>query len=106
GASLNLDHVIIVREAAPIRFAESGFWTFVGIVNAPEHAVDVKEAVIAALALLTHGQLRVARENVANKNAARVAAETPGVILEGAQIHLVEFLRAIVAEERIFQFPG
>ena len=59
---------------------------------------------IAALGLLSHGELRVAGELVAHEDAASVAAERPGVVLGRAQVDAVEDLGAVGAEQRVFQF--
>ena len=62
---------------------------------------------VAALALLALGQLRIARELVAESDEPVVAFEAPRVVLEGAQIKAVEGIGAALAcESRKLQLGG
>ena len=53
---------------------------------------------------MTHRQLQVAIELVAQKGRPGITAEAPGVILKSAQIKAGELLPTGFAEERILQF--
>ena len=100
----DLDRVVIVFVTTVVRCAVRRFRPFAGVVQTPILAIDVKMIKVAALALLAHCQLRVAGKLVAEKNPSRVALETPGIVLECAQIDLVKGVGAVVTEERILQF--
>ena len=95
----------MILGAAKVRRGVRRFRPFCRVIEPPILAVDVKVIVIAALARLPHVDLRVARKLISNEHTARIASETPRVVLEGAQIVAVERVRSILAREhRILQF--
>src|SRR5690606_22364475 len=66
---------------------------------------DVEMIEVAALGVVTHFELGIARELVAEENATGIALETPGIILEGAEIEVIEAVGTGFAMNAIFQFP-
>ena len=77
------------------------------MINAPILSIDVEVVVPAVAALITRGKLEVARADVAHEGSIRTAVEAPGIILERAQVDLLEGVsgRRIVAKQRILQAP-
>src|ERR1051326_1848917 len=61
--------------------------------------------VVAAFAGLPHVDLRVARKLIANEHPARIASETPRVILKRAEIVTIEGVRSVLTgEHRVLEF--
>ena len=109
GGLLAFDHVVIVLEAAEVCFAKRRLGALFGIKEAPVNAVDVEVKVPQPPGMPAHVELCLARALLAHEGV-RIAVsrrEAPRVILRGAEIELVKFLRSTPAKQRVLQlrFP-
>ena len=105
--AVGLDDVVVVLVAAEISFGEMLLGPFLELVEAPVMAVQEDVDIAAPGVGFAHLALHVAGEDVAAHDVfpGFVAAfAAPGVVLGGPDVHLVEFLGAFGAEERILQF--
>ena len=75
--------------------------TLLGLVDAPVRAVDEQVVVAAAVVGLAERALRITREDVLDERELRALVVRPGVVLGRAEVDLLEFVRALVAEQRV-----
>src|SRR5206468_3035919 len=104
GLRIDFDDIVIVSVAAIVGRGIRSFRALARIKQTPVLPVNVEMNVTAALALVAHQQLRIARELIAQENSLRVALEAPGIVLEGAQVEGIELARSVLAKDFEAQF--
>jgi hypothetical protein len=103
---LRHDDVIVVRLTAEIRGRIRGLRAFLAFVEAPIQAIEVEMIVPGARIGLARFALEVATELLPDKRVllARIEGlQAPGIVLRGAQVDVLEFLRALGVEQRVLK---
>ena len=102
-----VDDVVLFLLAAERLRRERIVGTFARIVEAPVEPVDIQVHDVAPRRSVPHGRLRVAEPLIASvERIAQGAVPAPAVVEVGANDDRVELRRAILAKQRIPQFPG
>ena len=102
-AGLRGAHDVVVRRGAlSVALGVVLVHALLGLVQTPVDAVDEEVVVAAAVVALAHVALAVAREDLVYERLPS-AVVRPGVVLLGAEVDLLEFTHAFVAEERVLE---